>query len=126
MNKYTLDQKKNALKMLAEVGPHKTHAETGIPATTLYRWKKVLGESMNEAVDMEEAVPEAELPVCVEAVVEALPAPEAPERESEMDAVNEKLVQSLLAENEKLTQTNARLRRENEQFRRTLLILLER
>ena len=126
MNKYTLDQKKNALKMLAEVGPHKTHAETGIPATTLYRWKKVLGESMNEAVDMEEAVPEAELPVFVEAVVEALPAPEAPERESEMDAVNEKLVQSLLAENEKLTQTNARLRRENEQFRRTLLILLER
>lgn len=126
MNKYTLEQKKNALKMLAEIGPHKTHAETGIPATTLYRWKKVLGENMGEAVDLEEAVPEEELPVCVEAVVEGLPVPETPTMESDMDAVSEKLVQSLLAENEKLTLTNARLRRENDQFRRTLLILLER
>ena len=126
MNKYTLDQKKNALKLLSEIGPHKTQAETGIPATTLYRWKKVLGENMNEAVDLDEAVPEEELPVCVEAVVEELPDPEAPSCEPEMDAVNEKLVQSLLAENEKLTLTNARLQRENDQFRRTLLILLER
>jgi len=43
-----------------------------------------------------------------------------------MNAVNEKLVQSLLAENERLTLTNAHLRRENDQFRRTLLVLLER
>ena len=126
MNKYTLDQKKNALKMLAEIGPHKTQAETGIPATTLYRWKKLIGENINEAVDSEEAAPEEEFPVCVEAVVEELPAPEAPRRESEMDVVNEKLVQSLLAENERLTLTNAHLRRENDQFRRTLLVLLER
>ena len=126
MNKYTLDQKKNALKMLAKIGPHKTQAETGIPATTLYRWKKLIGENMNETVDSEEAVPEDELPVCVEAVVEELPAPEAPERETEMGAINEKLVQSLLAENERLTLTNAHLRRENDQFRRTLLVLLER
>lgn len=126
MNKYTLDQKKNALKMLAEIGPHKTQAETGIPATTLYRWKKVLGENMNEAVDFDEVVPEEVLPVCVEAVVEELPAPEAPRRESEMDTVNEKLIQSLLAENERLVQSNAHLRRENDQFRRTLLVLLER
>ena len=126
MNKYSLDQKKNALKMLAEIGPYKTHAETGIPATTLYRWKKVLGENQNEAADLEEVMPEEELPVCVEAVVEELPASEAPERESEMNAVNEKLVQSLLAENERLTLTNEHLRRENDQFRRTLLVLLER
>ena len=126
MNKYTLDQKKSALKMLAEIGPHKTQAETGIPATTLYRWKKVLGENINEAVDLEEAVPEAELPICVEAVDEELFAHEESERESEMDAVNEKLVQALLAENERLMQTNARLQRENDQFRRTLLVLLER
>lgn len=126
MNKYTLDQKKNALQMLAEIGPHKTQAETGIPATTLYRWKKLLVENMNEAVDLEEAVPEEELPACVETVVKELPTPEAPESESEMDAVDEKLLQSLLAENERLTQSNAHLRRENDQFRRTLLVLLER
>lgn len=126
MNKYSLDQKKNALKMLAEIGPHKTHAETGIPATTLYRWKKVLGENMDEAVTLEEDVSEEELPASVEAVIDEPPAPEAPTLETEMDAVNEKLIQSLLAENEKLTFTNARLRRENDQFRRTLLVLLER
>lgn len=126
MNKYSLDQKKNALKMLAEIGPYKTHAETGIPATTLYRWKKVLGENMNETADLEEVMSEDELPVCVEAAEDESRATEAPTQEPEMDSVNEKLIQALLAENEKLTLTNARLRRENDQFRRTLLVLLER
>lgn len=126
MFKYTHDQKLSAIRMLNEVGPARTKEMTGIPATTLYRWKKLIGENMNEAVDLEEAAPEEELPVCVEAVVEELPALEAPERESEMNAVNEKLVQSLLAENERLTLTNEHLRRENDQFRRTLLVLLER
>lgn len=126
MFKYTHDQKLSAIRMLNEVGPARTKEMTGIPATTLYRWKKVLGENMNETADLEEVMSEDELPVCVEAAEDESRATEAPTQEPEMDSVNEKLIQALLAENEKLTLTNARLRRENDQFRRTLLVLLER
>lgn len=126
MFKYTHDQKLSAIRMLNEVGPARTKEMTGIPATTLYRWKKVLGENMNETADLEEIMSEDELPVCVEAAEDESRATEAPTQEPEMDSVNEKLIQALLAENEKLTLTNARLRRENDQFRRTLLVLLER
>ena len=126
MFKYTHDQKLSAIRMLNEVGPARTKEMTGIPATTLYRWKKVLGENMNETADLEEVMSEDELPVCVEAAEDESRATEAPTQEPEIDSVNEKLIQALLAENEKLTLTNARLRRENDQFRRTLLVLLER
>lgn len=126
MFKYTHDQKLSAIRMLNEVGPARTKEMTGIPATTLYRWKKVLGENMNETADLEEVMSEDELPVCVEAAEDESRATEAPTQEPETDSVNEKLIQALLAENEKLTLTNARLRRENDQFRRTLLVLLER
>jgi len=126
MFKYTHDQKLSAIRMLNEVGPARTKEMTGIPATTLYRWKKVLGENLNETADLEEVMSEDELPVCVEAAEDESRATEAPTQEPEMDSVNEKLIQALLAENEKLTLTNARLRRENDQFRRTLLVLLER
>ena len=126
MFKYTHDQKLSAIRMLNEVGPARTKEMTGIPATTLYRWKKALGENMNETADLEEVMSEDELPVCVEAAEDESRATEAPTQEPETDSVNEKLIQALLAENEKLTLTNARLRRENDQFRRTLLVLLER
>lgn len=126
MFKYTHDQKLSAIRMLNEVGPARTKEMTGIPATTLYRWKKVLGENLNETADLEEVMSEDELPVCVEAAEDESCATEAPTQEPETDSVNEKLIQALLAENEKLTLTNARLRRENDQFRRTLLVLLER
>lgn len=126
MFKYTHDQKLSAIRMLNEVGPARTKEMTGIPATTLYRWKKVLGENLNETADLEEVMSEDELPVCVEAAEDESRATEAPTQEHETDSVNEKLIQALLAENEKLTLTNARLRRENDQFRRTLLVLLER
>jgi len=126
MFKYTHDQKLSAIRMLNEVGPARTKEMTGIPATTLYRWKKVLGENLNETADLEEVMSEDELPVCVEAAEDESRATEAPTQEPETDSVNEKLIQALLAENEKLTLTNARLRRENDQFRRTLLVLLER
>lgn len=126
MLKYTHDQKLSAIRMLNEVGPARTKEMTGIPATTLYRWKKVLGENLNETADLEEVMSEDELPVCVEAAEDESRATEAPTQEPETDSVNEKLIQALLAENEKLTLTNARLRRENDQFRRTLLVLLER
>ena len=126
MFKYTHDQKLSAIRMLNEVGPARTKEMTGIPATTLYRWKKVLGENLNEAADLEEVMSEEELPVCVEAAEEESLAGEAPTQEPETDSVNKKLIQALLAENEKLTLKNARLQRENDQFRRTLLILLER
>lgn len=126
MFKYTHDQKLSAIRMLNEVGPARTKEMTGIPATTLYRWKKVLGENMNETADLEEVMSEDELPVCVEAAEDESRATEAPTQEPETDSINEKLIQALLAENEKLTLTNARLRRENDQFRRTLLVLLER
>lgn len=126
MFKYTHDQKLSAIRMLNEVGPARTKEMTGIPATTLYRWKKVLGENLNETADLEEVMSEDELPVCVEAAEDESRATEAPTQVPETDSVNEKLIQALLAENEKLTLTNARLRRENDQFRRTLLVLLER
>lgn len=126
MFKYTHDQKLSAIRMLNEVGPARTKEMTGIPATTLYRWKKVLGENLNETADLEEVMSEDELPVCVEAAEDESRATEAPTQDPETDSVNEKLIQALLTENEKLTLTNARLRRENDQFRRTLLILLER
>lgn len=126
MFKYTHDQKLSAIRMLNEVGPARTKEMTGIPATTLYRWKKVLGENLNETADLEEVMSEDVLPVCVEAAEDESRATEAPTQEPETDSVNEKLIQALLAENEKLTLTKARLRRENDQFRRTLLVLLER
>ena len=96
MFKYTHDQKLSAIRMLNEVGPARTKEMTGIPATTLYRWKKVLGENMNETADLEEVMSEDELPVCVEAAEDESRATEAPTQEPETDSINEKLIQALL------------------------------
>lgn len=122
MIKYTKEQKLNALEMLAALGPHKTQRETGIPATTLYRWKKkIQGESDAQS---DSPAPVDEDPVAVDDMDEMMTDAVSPEEDPNESCVDEKLLHSLLAANEMQNIENTRLRRENEQLRRTLLVLL--
>lgn len=125
MMKYTAEQRKKALNMLEEYGPHKTKEMTGIPATTLYRWKRML-EDNEPPVHVATDAP-IEMDSDEEEKLEHIAIPDPDEKpEDDMNTVNEKLIQSLLSEIENLEFDNAKLKRENDQFRRMFVILLER
>ena len=125
MIKYTVEQKKKALEMLATLGPHKTQEATGIPPTTLYRWKRLLDEEAPAHEQAPGAENMLEADPTYEPNLQDIAVPEA-EDDDDMNTVNERLIKSLMDEVENLNIDNNNLKRENDQFRRMLVILLER
>lgn len=145
MIKYTHAQKMSALRMLDEIGPARTKEETGIPATTLYRWKKqhlsLMTEEPHDAgllCNEDEPHDDAGL-IChnnensnttPEENQTALTQIERTESDQpdDIDAIRlfESTISSIKAENRKLRSENEHLRVECEKYRRMLLIVFER
>ena len=133
MFKYTHAEKMNALRMLEEVGPARTKEATGIPATTLYRWKKLQEQQVtdDQPDDMDFSLDEHEADESnAEPIQPALVPVVTPEAEQsdelDVEALLESMVASFKEENKNLRNENEHLRHENDKYRRMLLIAIER
>lgn len=143
MKKYTEEQKRSAVQMMMELGPHKTREVLGIHTNSLYRWKRQLednlpdddGSEVPEDCNVEKAV--VQEPAGLEENVAAEEQPRKPATMPEIEAVISKyfmdclenrpeiFVNSIIMAVKNIFKENEALARENAKLRRTLRMMLE-
>lgn len=125
MKKYSEEQKQEALKMINDVGIYKTKQMTGIPTTTLYRWKEQWEKNVQSETDKEneqmQMAEENEDPDGLQDVDDMTKV----EGEEAKEIPDKLIIDMLMHQIEELHDEKQKLLKQNCQFRKMLIVLLE-